>query len=117
MQANEVCRVFHGVALMTSATWTSCTHFSFQILTGAPSHVLMQCITSISPSVNANKSRAANADNIDSVLPLILLCVFPLSEYGTTRINIFPLAAAWGLYGCMATDGRAAKQWAVAAVT
>lgn len=45
-------------------------------------------------------------------------CVFfPLSEYGTTRINIFPLAAAWGLYGCMATDGRAAKQWAVAAVT
>ena len=32
-------------------------------------------------------------------------------------INIFPLAPAWRLDGCLVTDGQAAKQWAVAAAT
>lgn len=48
---------------------------------------------------------------------LSLFHVFPLSEYGTARINIFPLAIARRLDGCMVTDGQAVKQWAVVAVT
>lgn len=69
------------------------------------------------PYVQANKGRAANVGCIDSV-PLTLSCAFfSLSEYGTARINIVPLATAWILGGCVLTDGQVAKQWAVATAT
>lgn len=69
----------------------------------SPAYRLTLCITSIHPSAKANKGRAANAGNIDTVLPLTPMLF--LSEYGTSRINIFPLTAAWRLVGCMVTDG------------
>lgn len=60
--------------------------------------------------------RASTIDS-GSLLTHLWFFFFSLSEYGTARINIFPLATAWRLDGSIVTDGRAAKQWTVATAT
>lgn len=111
----------HRTSLCPSlALWFPSVYPRLNILPPSASCRLMLHITSIPPSVKANNGWAVNAWQywLRATSHAFMPPPTPnFSEYGTARINIFPLATARRLDGCIVTDGQAVKQWAVAAAT